>query len=235
MQEKDTTKASPASDEVNTQSGAPVKSALMPGVTYTPGVASSPVPQQAPVDEPPAQNAPAPELIQEAPIAPEGQPAQSIEGAVEAEGVLTWQASEFVFQDKNSTWYLGLIGFVLAGAAILAFFKQWLGIAVLIAMALAIAQQARRTPRVLTYTLTNEGVTIDGVLQSYNHFRSFGVVNDVAWHAIDLEPVKRFVPRLTVLCDADDIEAVEAALALHLPRQDRPLDFIERATRYFRF
>ncbi len=147
----------------------------------------------------------------------------------------TWQASEYIFHEKSASWYLLLWVAVAIMCGGLAFFKQWLSIAVVIAMAFAVLIYSRKQPRTLSYTLDQRGISIDGKEQPYNAFRSFSILEEVAWHEIDLEPARRFVPRLTLLCESDDIPVIEEILSNHLPRADRELDWIERLAKYIRF
>lgn len=154
---------------------------------------------------------------------------------VVAEEQLSWQASEYVHHHKGASWYMGLGGVVLALVVVAYIFKLWLSIGVFIAMGMAIAVYAHRPPRVLTYELDGSGVTIEGKHYPWSNFRSFGVMSDVEWHAIDLEPTQRLMPRLTMLFSDEDYDEIVEHLLLHLPQVDHTPDFIERLSRYLRF
>ena len=151
------------------------------------------------------------------------------------EVAFSWQASEFVHNHKSVGWYalLALVVIVLTSLAV--WLHLWLEIGLFIAMGVAIVVYARKPPRTLTYELSDQGVHIDGKLFPYLDFRSFGVLPDVTWHAIDLEPAKRFSIRTVLLFNTEDYEMIVSHLELHLPREDRDLDIIERITRYVRF
>ncbi len=153
----------------------------------------------------------------------------------EPEVAFSWQASEYVHNHKSKAWYgaLGLIVAVLAGLA--AWLHLWLEVVVFIAMGGALAVYAHKPPRVMQYELSDQGVHIDGSLYPFAEFRSFGVIPDEEWHSIDLEPTKRLSPRRVILFDTVDFDEIVGHLELHLPREDRPLDVIERITRYVRF
>jgi hypothetical protein len=148
---------------------------------------------------------------------------------------LTWQASEYVHHHKGMGWYVALAGLVAVLLAIAVIFKVWLSIGVFIAMGAAIAVYAHKPPRVLTYQLDSDGITIEEKLYPYENFRSFGVLSDIEWHTIDLEPTQRFMPRLTVLFGDEDFDEIVAHLERHLPRVDRDPDLVERLSRYLRF
>jgi hypothetical protein len=146
-----------------------------------------------------------------------------------------WQASEYIFHEKPAAWYLVFWLLVAVTCGVLGFFQQWLSIAVVAAMSIAVLVYSRKPPRTLSYTIDNDGISIDGRVHSYDQFRSYSVLEEIGWHEIDLEPTRRFVPRLTLLCESDDVPVIEEALSQNLPRVDRDPDWIERATRYLRF
>lgn len=147
----------------------------------------------------------------------------------------SWQASEYVHNHKGAGWYWGLTALlvVLTGAA--ALLHYWLEIVAFLAMGGAIFVYARRPPRTLLYELTSNGVKADGKEYPYTEFRSFGVLSETEWHTIDLEPTKRFSPRMTILFEDDDYDIIVEHLELHLPRVDRDPDVVEWLTRLLRF
>jgi hypothetical protein len=113
--------------------------------------------------------------------------------------------------------------------------REWLAIAVFVCMFLAVVVYGSRQPRTLNYTIDQDGIDIEGKRYAFNAFRSFSVIQDVAWHAIDLEPTQRFMPRLTLLLDDSHVEEIVGRLESQLPRLDRKPDAIERIARYLRF
>jgi hypothetical protein len=153
----------------------------------------------------------------------------------DAEVTFDWQASEYVQHHKGAGWYMamGAVVLILIGFAVL--LRYWLEVAAFVAMGGAIVVYARRAPRTLTYELTRDGITVDGVKMPFTTFRSFGVISDVEWHTIDLVPTKRFSTRLAILFEDADFDTIIGHLELHLPRVDREPDVVERLTRILRF
>ncbi|GAC1369591.1 MAG: hypothetical protein NVSMB39_1550 [Candidatus Saccharimonadales bacterium] len=151
------------------------------------------------------------------------------------EMAFSWEASEFVHHHKSPMWYIILVAAVvlLAGTAI--YFHYWLEIGLFLLMGVAIIVYASKPPRTLLYELSVDGIHIDGRLYPFTAFRSFGVSQEPEWHSIDLEPVQRFSPRVVVLYDPEDYEPIIGHLELHLPREDREPDLIEKITRAVRF
>ncbi len=151
------------------------------------------------------------------------------------EVAFSWQASEYVHHHKGPGWYAALGGIVLVLVAVAFFLHYWLEIGAFLAMGGAIMVYARKPPRTLLYELTPTGITIEGRQFPFTELRSFGVLPDVEWHTIDLEPTKRFNPRMTLLFEDEDFDSIVGHLELHLPRVDRKPDVIEQITRFVRF
>jgi hypothetical protein len=160
---------------------------------------------------------------------------EELEEARANEVAFSWQASEFVHHHKGPGWYATLFGGLAVLAIIAGLLGYWLEIGAFVAMGAAIMVYARKPPRTLMYELTPKGITIEGKEYLYTEFRSFGVLEEDEWHSIDLEPVKRLSPRISVLFDSDDYDDIVDHLELHLPRTDRDPDVIERLSRFLRF
>ena len=210
----------------------------IPAPVVAPTPAPIPVPTPVPVPVPTLVSEPVREpIVTEAPIVePELEPEpEDIIEEVPAVAGFAWQASEFIHHDKGKAWY-GLLGLVVLALLAVAYFtRQWLSIVVFVVMAIAVIVYAKKPPRTLTYELSANGIAIDGHDYPFGQFRSFAVMPDLSWHAIDLEPTQRFMPRLTVLFESDDLDAVVGHMSQYLPRVDRQPDAIERLTRYLRF
>ena len=111
----------------------------------------------------------------------------------------------------------------------------WLAIGVVVVMALAIVVYSRKQPRTLSYTVDDHGVSVEGKLSHYDQFRSYSTHPDLSWGSIDLEPTQRLAPRLTLLCENEQLERIETILADYLPKLQRTPDLIERLSRYLKF
>jgi hypothetical protein len=157
------------------------------------------------------------------------------EGPAEELQSFSWQASEFLHHTKNPLWYSAFIGGVVIAVGICIYLQQWFSIPVFVMMGFAVMTYANKTPRILQYTLDEHGITIGDKHYSYNQFRDFAVISDVGWHSIDLDPVKRFAQRISVIFEDKDFEDVVGILEQFLPRVDRAPDPIDRFSRKIRF
>lgn len=147
----------------------------------------------------------------------------------------SWQASEYLHHDKRAGWYALFLGAVAIGVGLLVWRGMWSELAVLTVMSAVIFKYARREPAVLNYHLDSKGLTIENKFYPYSQFRSFGVVQDVAWHAVDLVPVQRFMFRVQLMIDDKDLDTVIGYLSAELPREDHEPDLIDRIARALRF
>jgi hypothetical protein len=197
-------------------------------------------------EQPPQGAAPQPATPQPAAPQPAGQeapqpadPADLEEGEEEVEElsdepIVTWQAHEYLHQEKGRTWYT--IFAVVLGLSVIVtlWLQQWTFTAVLIVIAVVIVVNAKRPPRELTYSLSEEGLTVDGKLHEFNDFKSFGIIRDGEHFSVMLIPTQRFQPGLTVYFPEDSGEAIVDMLGARLPMKDLKLDAVDRVVRLLR-
>jgi hypothetical protein len=150
--------------------------------------------------------------------------------------LMQWKASEFIDHQKNLAWFLPLIlgGGILSGAIFL-LTRDILSTVVLLLGILTFGVYARQKPRTLTYSLSGTTISIGEKTYSYDDFRSFSIVQDGALFSVMLQPIKRFLPPLTIYFAPDDGEKIFDTLASHLPHEEREQDPVERLMRKIRF
>ena len=186
----------------------PAGSLYKPGQTVNPG-------QTAPAA--PAPTAPTPAV----PTAP---------------GVVTWQAAEFIEHERGSNWYVALaVGSVgLAGLVYLLGRDLFASITILIVGGM-VGVFASRKPKEASYELSDSGLKIEQKLYPYRLFQSFSVIHEDGIGSISLQPVKRFMPEVTVYYHDQDENQIVGVLGQHLPHEHKTLDSIERLSRRLRF
>lgn len=150
--------------------------------------------------------------------------------------LLSWTASEFVAHQKDSAWYGYAVAAGIGVAAVVFLFTRdvFSTAMVIIAAGIFIAAAAR-PPRVLSYSLSNKGVTIANKFYPYEKFKAFSVINEGAFHSITLDPLERFMPSLTVYYDPADEKKIADVLNIHLPYQERQQAPVDRLMRKIRF
>ena len=169
-----------------------------------------------------------------APTAAAQQPVQPV-AANNAE-VVSWQASEFVDHQKNASWFLPLvIGGVLTSGLMYFITRSILSSLVVFLGVSAFLMLARQKPRTLTYVINNAGITIGAKRYAFDDFRTFSIMQEGALYSIFLEPIKRFMPPLSIYFAPEDGEKIFDILAAHMPHQERTADPVERLMKRIRF
>jgi hypothetical protein len=162
-------------------------------------------------------------------------PAEPETTAEPAQELLSWEASEYVYHDKQFLWYLAVVAAAAVAVGLSIWLKQWVSAGVFVIMAAAVIVYERRQPEILHYGITDQGLLVGERFYSFHQFKSFSVMADVGWHSIELEPVQRFMPRLAVLFDNQNLDSIVELLSSHLPMVQRNPDIIDRVSRALKF
>jgi hypothetical protein len=158
------------------------------------------------------------------------------EAAGSSSAEVTWTASEFIAHHRSFGWYAAVIGTALAlavGLFLLTDDRISSGAIVIVAILLCIA--AARKPRVLTYTVDNDGLSIGKRFYPFNEFRSFSAVLDGPFINIELVPTKRFMPMTSIYCSPEDEDAILETLSQHVPYEERGHALVDLIARNLRF
>jgi hypothetical protein len=147
----------------------------------------------------------------------------------------SWQAAEYIQHSHSPLWYAGLgaltIGFLLLLVLVL---HEWLSAVVVLLVVVSIVVYAHRAPRTLAYTLTATGIMIGEKYYPYSDFHSFAVLPYHGQMNVELDPLKRFMPRISLPADEQNLDALIEVLGSRLPRSDRKPDPIDRLTHYLK-
>jgi hypothetical protein len=149
---------------------------------------------------------------------------------------ITWNAEEFIHQDKSPVWFI-LFSLVVIGLVAVDFFflKSWTFSALVIVMAIAVVVFSRRPPRTITYALSgSQGLYVGEKLHHFDEFKSFGVIQDGGHHSIMLIPTKRFAPGVSVYFPEEAGEQIVDMLGQRLPMEDLKPDIIDVIVRKLR-
>jgi hypothetical protein len=171
-----------------------------------------------------AEDAPAPADGQ-AYIAPLDQPAD-----------VTWTASEYIAHEKPALWYVAFV-FVAALIGVVIYFvtKEIIMVVAGLAALASFGIMASRHPRTLDYQLDDKGVHIAEKLYPYAGFKSYTLADIGSLRAIDLIPMERFKPSVTLYFPKEQEVAILNKLSVNLPFEERNLDTIERLMHRLRF
>lgn len=163
------------------------------------------------------------------------QPVMAREAGDQDSGI-EWTASEFIARAKPAWWYLSLAGVTAAICAAVYFSgHDVVAVAAVIIIGIIFGIIAARKPRTLTYRLDNRGLQIMQKLYPYNHFKAFSLAREGAFTSLNLLPLRRFMPVLTVYYDPADETAITGVIGDYLPLETHQLDPIDKLLHKIRF
>jgi hypothetical protein len=143
---------------------------------------------------------------------------------------VSWTASEFIDHHKDAGWYLSLAGAVLLLCGLVFLFTK--DITSVVAIAIVIVLYVIITsskPRQRSYTMTEQGISIDEKFYPFDSFKSFTLSQQGAVGCVTFLPLKRLLPELEIYFALTDAEPIVGLLSGSLPndqRKDRAIDRI---------
>lgn len=149
---------------------------------------------------------------------------------------LSWKASEYVHHNKTTMWFAmgGLLAVVLA-VAFWFILKDVTTVVLIIVMSVALFRFANRQPQTMEYTLDSRGLTIGGAEYDFSNFRSFSIMQDNGIFNIELDPLQRYRPSLSIFFAPEDGDKIIDILSNFLPLEEKDPDFIDKLLRKARF
>lgn len=150
------------------------------------------------------------------------------------DGIVNWEAYEYVTRDKNAGWYIGLaiIGIGLSALAI--WLGQWTFLALVIVSVFALIVYTMRPPRMLHYSLSDKGLSEGNKLYSFKEFKSFGVLSEGKHFSIVLIPKKRFSPKVSVYFPEAQGEQIVDMFGERLPMEPVKADLLDKLVKFLR-
>lgn len=149
---------------------------------------------------------------------------------------VSWQASEFIDHARGASWYLGLIGLTLLSAGVIYLItKEYFATGIVVVLGIVVAIASTHKPRQLTYSVSGTGISVGEKSHAFRDFKSFSVIHESGLASINLIPLKRIMPPLTIYMDPADEAKVTAIIGEHLPYEDGQMDGVERLARRLRF
>lgn len=143
---------------------------------------------------------------------------------------INWKFGGGAKREFSSKWYLGMVvGFLALLALAIFLIKSWSFVALLVVSVLALVVFIRRPNEAVHYSLTPDGVSVDGTNRSYDNFKAFGVIKNLnGSFKIVLIPTKRLSPALEVDINSEDGEKIVDFLGARLPMKEVELNFIDQ-------
>ncbi|MEK7561339.1 MAG: hypothetical protein AAB541_00545 [Patescibacteria group bacterium] len=152
------------------------------------------------------------------------------------DATITWTASEYIDHTRGASWYLALAGgtIVLATTVYLAT-KDYFAPGVIAVLGVIVGVFSRQKPKQVAYELSSLGLKAGEKTYPFNLFKSFALIREGALSSVNLIPIKRFMPPLSIYFDPADEQKIVNLLGSFLPLEEGGLDAIERLARRLRF
>ena len=152
------------------------------------------------------------------------------------DATITWTASEYIDHTKGASWYLVLAGgtIVLAATVYLAT-KDYFATGVIAVLGVIVGVFSRQKPKQVAYELSSLGLKAGEKTYPFSLFKSFALIREGALSSVNLIPIKRFMPPLSIYFDPSDEQKIVNLLGSFLPLEEGGLDSIERLSRRLRF
>jgi hypothetical protein len=162
-------------------------------------------------------------------------PQDSIDFDQEASEV-QWSASEYIHNQKNPLWYMGL-GLVSGLIALILFLvtQDMVSVVIVVIATLLLGVSGAKKPSTLNYKITSTGIHIGNKLYRFEDIKSFSLIDDGAISSIHITPLKRFMPALTIYYPPEEEENIFQSLGNHIPHEERRADAVDRLMKRIRF
>ncbi len=149
---------------------------------------------------------------------------------------VTWTASEYIDHTRGPGWYLALVAGTTVLAALIYFItKDYFATGVVALMGIIVGVFSRQKPKQVAYELSTSGLKAGEKVYPLNLFKSFALIREGELLSVNLIPIKRFMPPLSIYLDPSDEEKIVGLLGSHLPLEEGSLDPVERLSRRLRF
>lgn len=229
---------------------------MQPGDTITPAGGQPEPSAQPPLPTPAPEPAPAPPVEAPQPVTPTSpEPIKATEPETipsynqpiyetDKENLISppqtetvsWSASEFIEHEKPHGWYAILaVGAVLLAAILYFLVRDVITVVVVSIAAILLGVVAARKPKSMDYSLSQAGLRIGEKNYPYSTFKSFSMIEEGAIDSIQLMPLKRIVPPVSIYFPPEQGDQIFEILAAYLPHEDREHDPLDKLMRRLHF
>ena len=149
---------------------------------------------------------------------------------------ITWTASEYIDHTRGAGWYLSLVaGTVVLSVAVYLLTKDYFAGGVIVFMAVILGIFSTHKPKQVTYELSSSGLKAGEKNYPYSLFKSFTIIRENALCSLNLIPIKRLMPTLSIYFDPAQEQKIIGVVGNHLAYEEGGLDTIEKLSRRLRF
>jgi hypothetical protein len=150
--------------------------------------------------------------------------------------MVNWTGSEFIANHKDKRWFVSFFGALALGVAIIFILTRDYISAISVAIVgVLFAFLANHKPRQLSYMIDNNGINIGPKFYPFEQFKSFSLAQDGAIGYVELLPMKRFMPDVSIYFPPEEADKVVAILSDHLPHHEDGERQIDKLAKKLRF
>lgn len=162
------------------------------------------------------------------------QPESNAQEVTEKE--VSWTASEFIAHEKDANWFLMMgLGAAVIVALTYLITRDSVSTIVVLVMLVIFAVFANRKPRILPYRVDRVGIHIGEKTYHYDILKTFSLIQEEGIRSINIVPLKRFMPPISIYMDPQDEEKIVDVLSAYLPFEQREQELVDRLMRRLRF
>ncbi len=149
---------------------------------------------------------------------------------------MSWTATEFVHNEKNSTWYGAYtLGTILLSGLIFLMTRDFVSTGVVLLAVAGLIIYAGRKPTAQSYILDGDVLQAGNRPYYLGDFKAFSIIEEAAIVSIVLLPLKRLVPPLTVYLPRELEEQIIEHLSDFLPMEPHKPDAVDTLLRRIHF
>ncbi len=149
---------------------------------------------------------------------------------------VSWTGSEFIANEKNGKWFIVFFtALVLVVAAVFILTRDYISTISIALVGGLFAFLANNKPRQLAYKIDNSGINIGSKFYPFEQFKSFSLAREDAIEYVNLMPLKRFMPDVSIYFPPEETEKIVTILSDHLPHHDTGERQIDKLAKRLRF
>ena len=162
---------------------------------------------------------------------PEGEKAQVVRPEP-LKTLFTWSAPERPFKKRSREYFTTIGAIVFLLAVILFFLKEWFLIAVMIALMFVAYIMATVEPREVKHKITNRGIITGGKKYQWEGLNRFWFIQKWGQKMVQIETLRRFPRRLTLLLGRTNQEQIKKILSRYLPFEEPEKAWVDNASEW---
>ncbi|OHA17222.1 MAG: hypothetical protein A3C79_02775 [Candidatus Taylorbacteria bacterium RIFCSPHIGHO2_02_FULL_45_28] len=132
------------------------------------------------------------------------------------EALITWNAPEHLYTEKNSDWYWSVGIITLAVAAVAFIFGNVISGLFVIVAAVALVLHASSPAQIITYKINDRGIIANNVLYPFLTLESFWIPHDELPPKLIIKSRKLFMPYIIIYIDGVDPERVREVMLTYI-------------------